>query len=157
MIEAQPDAVTAALRHYADRGVFRGFRAVDAPRRRIDYQFQWLTRQPMRASIDRRRGVLSFPALLPEAARSPGLVAELKSMVAHRSTRSVPAHKRIDARRARVSLTVRSGALSLSVQIRGMNHEYAVKHVLNLINEMFVALHQGYPEYLVEHFGISGE
>jgi hypothetical protein len=111
----------------------------------------------MRATFDKRRGVLSFPVLFPRAAETPGLVAELKSMVESRSTRAVPAHKRVDARRARIALAVRHGALSLSVRIRGMNHEYAARHALNVINEMFVALHQSYPEYLVEHFGISGE
>jgi hypothetical protein len=157
VIDALQDAVTAALRHYADRGVFRGFRAVASPRRRVDYQFQWLTRQPMRATFDAARGVLSFPALFPHAAQSPGLVAELRSLIDARATRAVPAHKRVDARRARIAATVRQGALSLSVQVRGSNHEYAVKHVLGVINELFVALHQGYPDYLIEHFGISAE
>jgi hypothetical protein len=149
--------VTQALRSYADRGVFRGFSASPSMRGRVDYQFQWLTRRPMRATMDMRRGVLSFPSLFPDAAKSPGLVAELKSLVAGRSTRSVPAHKRIDARRARMAATLRDGALSLSVQIRGRNQEYAVRHALNSINELFIALHQAYPEYLVEQFGMSAE
>jgi hypothetical protein len=150
------DAVTAALRQYADRGVFRGFRAT-ASRGRIEYQFLWLTRLPMRAGFDLRRGVLRFPALLPNAAKSAGLVGEMKSIVAARPTRKVPAHKRIDARRARVAAAVTQGALSLSVQIRGSNHEYAVRHALNLINEMVVALHESYPDYLIAEFGMSAE
>ncbi len=44
-----------------------------------------------------------------------------------------------------------------SVDIRGRNQEYAVRKALNLVNEMFVALHEGHPEYLVQHFGISQE
>jgi hypothetical protein len=108
----------------------------------------------MRASID-RRGVLAFPALLPQA--SPAIVAEMKSMVAARSTRNVPEHKRMDARRARLACTLRKGDLSLSVDIRGRNQEYAVSKTLNLVNDMFVALHEGHPEYLVQHFGISQE
>jgi len=108
----------------------------------------------MHASID-RRGVLSFPALLPHA--SPAMVSELKSMVAARATRVVPDHKRLDARRAKFACTVRKGDFSLSVEIRGRNQEYAVSKALNLVNEMFVALHEGHPEYLVQHFGISQE
>lgn len=146
--------MTAALTHYADRGVFRGFRASPEVRGRVGYEFFWLTRRPMRASID-RRGVLTFPALLPQVSKA--IVTEMKSMVAARSTRAVPAHKRMDARRGKLTATVRKGDLSLSVAIRGRNQEYAVSKALNLVNEMFVALHEGHPEYLVEHFGISQE
>jgi hypothetical protein len=146
--------VTAALQQYADRGVFRGFRASSEGRGRIGYQFLWLTRRPMHASVD-RRGVLAFPAVLPQAPQV--IVAQLKSMVAERSTKSVPDHKRLDGRRAKFACTVRKGDFSLSVAIRGGNHEYAVSKALNLVNEMFVALHEGHPEYPVQHFGISQE
>ncbi len=108
----------------------------------------------MRASID-PRGMLTFPALLPQA--PPAIVAEMKSMVAARSTRTVPEHKRLDARRARLACRVHKGDFSLSVDIRGGNQEYAVSKTLNLVNEMFVALHERHPEYLVQHFGISQE
>lgn len=146
--------MTAALKHYADRGVFRGFRASPGVRGAVAYEFFWLTRRPMRASID-RRGRLTFPALLPEVSKE--IAVEMTSMTAARSTRSVPDHKRIDNRRARLAATVRQGGLSLSVEIRGRNQEYAVSKTLNLINEMFVALHEHHPDYLVEHFGISQE
>jgi hypothetical protein len=134
--------------------VFRGFQASPAARGRIDYRFLWLTRKPMHASID-RRSVLTFPALLPEA--SPAIVAKMKSMVSARSTRAVPDHQRMDARRARLASAVRKGDFTLSVEIRGRNQEYAVKKALNLINDLFVALHEQYPEYLGQHFGISQE
>lgn len=32
-----------------------------------------------------------------------------------------------------------------------------VSKALNVITEYFLALHEGYPEYLVERFGISTE
>ena len=46
---------------------------------------------------------------------------------------------------------------SLSVEIRGSNHDYAVKQALNLINELFLALQERHPEYLIERFGMSTE
>ena len=134
--------------------MFRGFRASAAVRGRIAYEFFWLTRKPMHATFD-RRGILSFPALQPQA--SPAIVSEMKARVAARSTAAVPAHKRIDARRARLACTIRKGDVSLSVEIRGRNHDYAVSKTLNLVNDMFVALHEAYPDYLVQHFGISQE
>ena len=108
----------------------------------------------MRASFD-GLGVLRFPALLPEA--SSEIVAAMRSMVAERSTRALPEHKRIDTRRARLACTASKGSFSLSVKIRGWNQQYAVSKTLNLVNEMFVTLHDAHPDYLVEHFGISQE
>ena len=147
--------MTAALQAYADRGVFRGFRANPVSRGRVEYQFLWLTRKPMRAMFEPRSGALRFPSLFPGIDR--GSAAELRSIVTSRANRDQPAHKRLDARRARITGTVRGGDLSLTVVIRGRNHAYAVSKALNLINECFLALHEGHPEYLVERFGISTE
>jgi hypothetical protein len=65
--------------------------------------------------------------------------------------------RRIDARRARVSFSVRAGRLSLSLRVRGENRPYAVQRGLNLVNQLFLHLQAYYPEYLVEHFGFSPE
>jgi hypothetical protein len=108
----------------------------------------------MRAVFD-RRGILAFPAVLPHAPKA--IVSEMKSLVAARSTRIVPEHKRIDARRAKLMAGARNGAFALSVEIRGKNQQYAVSKTLNLVNDMFVALHESYPDYLIAHFGISQE
>jgi hypothetical protein len=146
--------MTKALRHYADRGVFRGFRETSA-RGQVDYHFTWLTRRTMHARADPRRMVLAFPALLPHA--TPTLAAEVKAIVSERSTTAVPEHKRIDARRARLAASVRKRDLSLTITIRGGNDEYAVKRSLNLVNDIFVMLRERHPEYLIEHFGVSME
>lgn len=147
--------VTDALQSYADRGVFRGFRATPAPRGRVVYEFRWLTRTPVRAEFHERTRTLRFPGLLP--AISKEIAAQMTAIIAARGIRGVPAHKRLDARRARFSSASRKGAFSLRVEVRGRNHDYAVKTALNLINEMFVTLQERHPEYLIEHFGMSAE
>jgi hypothetical protein len=149
--------VSAAFQQYADRGVFRGFRATPGSRGRVVYQFLWLLRRPMHAVFDTRRGALTFPALLPGVDGSSELASRLKAIVATRSKREQPAHKRLDARRARVSCAVRNGDWSLAVQIRGANHAYAVRNMLNLINELFLSLREKDPDYLIERFGMSSE
>ena len=111
----------------------------------------------MRAVFDPRRGVLAFAALFPGAGASKAMSHGLTSLVGSRGKRDQPAHKRIDARRARVSSAIRKGDLSLAIQIRGGNHDYAVRRVLNLINELFLSLHDEYPDYLIERFGLSPE
>jgi hypothetical protein len=137
--------------------VFRGFRATPAARSRIEYQFLWLLKRPMRAVFDARRGVLAFPALFPGVSGQAAMTQALTALVMGRARKDQPAHKRLDARRVRITSRMRQGDWSLSVAIRGANHEYAVRHALNLINELFLALHESYPEYLVEHFGMSTE
>jgi len=147
--------VSAAFQAYADRGVFRGFRAAPGARGRVEYRFLWLTRQPMSAVFDTRGRSLRFPALFPGIDKAAA--AEVRAMVASRTHRDQPDHKRLDSRRARIAGTVRKGDFWLTVDIRGRNHDYAVTKALNLINELFVALHERHPEYLVERFGISTE
>lgn len=109
----------------------------------------------MTAVFDAPRRTLRFPALLPGIDKAAA--AELRSIVASRTARDQPAHKRLDSRRARITGTVRNGDFRLDVDIRGHNHDYAVTRALNLINELFVALHERHPEYLGERFGISTE
>jgi hypothetical protein len=147
--------VTAALQAYADRGVFRGFRSTAIARGRIEYQFLWLTRKPMAAVFDPAAKRLTFPSVLPQIDRQAA--ARVKAVVDQRSTKHQPEHKRVDARRGRISGAVRKGDFSISVEIRGSNHEYIVSRALNVINELFVTLHEHHPDYLVERFGISAE
>lgn len=109
----------------------------------------------MSATFDAGRQRLSFASLFPGLERVTA--AELRSMVAGRTMRQQPAHKRLDARRARVTSAVRNGDFSLSVEVRGRNHAYAVKQALNLVNELFLVLRERHPDYLIERFGLSTE
>lgn len=145
------------MHQYADRGVFRGLRAVERRAGRVEYTFLWLTKRPVAAVFDPTRQILTFPGLFPGVRSIPGLVEDLERSVVARRGRDVPVHKRFDARRARVECTVTRGTLSLSVAVRGASHEYAVRRTLGLINDLFVLLHATYPDYLVAHFGISSE
>ena len=127
------------------------------PRGGVEYQFTWLLRRPMRAVFEPRRNALTFAALFPGAGGSKKMTLGLRSLVASRGRKDQPTHKRIDARRALVSSALRRGDLSLAIKIRGANHDYAVRRVLNLINELFLSLHDEYPDYLIERFGLSTE
>jgi hypothetical protein len=149
--------VSTALQRYADRGVFRGFKADARPGGRLDFTFTWLTRRPFSARFDARSNALTFRSLFPGLAPRPDIAGALRAVVDSRTGRGIPAHKRLDARRAVLTWSVRRGDAWLRVAIRGAHHEYAVRHVLNLINELFLALQETYPDYLIEHFGLSSE
>jgi hypothetical protein len=151
------DGVAQALQGYADRGVFRGFSLRTGPGGRQDFSFTWLTPRPMALTFEPATGVLLFKQLLPGVGPNPALVSELKSIVSEHGGRAVPAHRRIDARRMRADCSVRGGHLTLRLKVRGRQHEYAVQRGLNLVNQLFLLLQASYPEYLVEHFGLSSE
>lgn len=135
--------------------MFRGFRSAAETRGRTVYEFKWLTKQAVRAQFDSRTSTLHFPALLP--AINKNIATDMAAVIDARSKRGVPDHKRVDARRGRVSGTFRSGAFSVAAVVRGNNHAYMVKMALNIINEMFVTLQERHPEYLIEQFGASAE
>ncbi len=166
--ETAREAVTRTLQSYADRGVFRGFH-VDAPRqtprraagsdrdRHTSYRFSWLMRPPMRVTFDEPRNVIAFKRLFPALTLRDDIGRALAARVRERQERGMPAHLRIDGRRARVTLTGRRGALTLAVHVRGAQHEYAVRSALNLVNALFLLLQETFPDYLIEHFGMSAE
>jgi hypothetical protein len=123
----------------------------------VEYRFVWLLRRPMHAVFDTHRNVLVFPALFPAIDAASDMSSRLRAQVSSRTARNQPAHKRIDGRRARVTCDARRNNCSLTIHVRGTNHAYAVRHALNLINELFLLLQESYPEYLIERFGFSTE
>jgi hypothetical protein len=151
------DGVALALQRYADRGVFRGLSVAEGRGGRQTFSFTWLTRQPMALTFEPKTGALVFKDLLPGVGANRAFVSDLKAIVDDHTGRAVPAHRRIDARRLRVACSVRGGHLTLSLQVRGAHHEYAVQRALNLINQLFLLLQASYPEYLIEQFGFSAE
>jgi len=109
----------------------------------------------MSAVFDTRAARLTFPSLLPQVDHE--IAADMKAISGARFERGQPEHRRVDARRCRITAAARKGDFSMTVDIRGANHDYAVSKALNIVNEMFVTLHEHHPEYLIRHFGISTE
>jgi len=146
--------------------------------------------RPFTLVYDPARGLLTFRELFPNVGARSAIVAALREVVAARSTREVPAYKRLDGRRAQARCAVRGNAFSLTLHVRGRaderrpaarharrrksvgrsipgrrasagnpgsNDVYAVQQMLNLVNELFLVLHEKYPDYLIAHFGLSSE
>jgi hypothetical protein len=154
---AGADAVGEALQKYADRGVFRGLKATRRAGGRSEYSFRWLTPRALTLTYDPRQRVLAFRRLFPHVgARSP-IASALREVVATRSTRRVPAHKRLDPRKVQAGCAVRQGSFALTLRIVNGDEPAALSQLLNLVNELFLVLHEAYPEYLVAHFGLSAE
>ena len=145
------------LRQYADRGVFRGFSESTRSQGVQEFRFTWLTREPMRLRYDRTAASLTFVGLLPGVARASPLLADVLALVESRHARTLPAHRRLDKRRATVECSYRRGSLSLVLHAKGGNHAYAAQKGVNLVNEIFTLLQASYPEYLWDTFGVPAE
>ncbi len=111
----------------------------------------------MTVLYDPRTAALTFKNVLPRVGSTTSLKRHLYGLIDGRRTGGVPAHKRIDARRARIARSTRRGDFSLTFVVRGRQHEYAVQKGLNLVNDLFVLLHSTYPDYLEEQFGLRAE
>jgi hypothetical protein len=150
-------SVAAVLQEYADRGVFRGFNATPRPGGRSIFTFTWLMQRPFTLSYDPARRVLSFKELLPHTHAGAPMLDAVRRVVADRSTSRVPAHKRLDRRRVQTACRLQRGAVQLTMQVKGANDDYAVRQLLGLVNDLFLELHEHYPDYLIAQFGLSAE
>ena len=151
------ETVARMLQGYADRGVFRGLTAESLPGGRARFTFTWLTRRPMALHVDREATRLRFVDLLTQVDGRSSMGRDLAALIAARTSRTLPTHRRLDVRRASVEASTRKGAWSLVVTAHGTAHAYAIRYALNLVNDVFLLLHEKYPDYLIEHFGLSAE
>ena len=82
---------------------------------------------------------------------------DLRGFLKGLTSLDVPEHRRIDQRRVEVRSYVRSGVFSIVVTAKKNQHGYAVRRVINLIQEVFVRLHTYFPEYMWENFDAPQE
>lgn len=150
-------AVRRRLQSYADRGVFRGYTERPARAGRHDFRFLWLAREPFRLTYEPVSGTLTFTNVLPGVRARSALYAELERFVAGRAARTLPAHRRIDRRRARPGCSLRRGTMLLHVVAKPGCHAYGAARAINLVHEVFLHLHAYFPEYLWEHHGLAQE
>ena len=140
------------LQGYADRGVFRGFSEQPPVAGRHRFRFSWLGPRPLSLGYTPTTGTFVFRNLLPNvAARSP-FHRDLQTFVDGRASPRLPAHRRVNRRRARVRCVLSRGSVSLELVATRNHHEYGVNRVVNLVHEMFVYLHAYHPEYMWENF-----
>lgn len=157
MVRKTHTIVSDHLRHYADRGVFRGFDESRASGGNRVFTFTWLTNRPVKLSFDVANARLTFNRLLPNIPARSGMYADLKRFVLDRHDGELPDHRRIDSRRAEARCSNRNGNVSISLQVKNRQLAYGVNRVVNLVHELFLHLHDAYPEYLSENFDVPQE
>src|SRR6476469_6789759 len=92
--------VGAVLQNYAERGVFKDYRAIKGRNELAHFDFEWLYGQPFSLSCDAARQRLTLSDLLPAIKADSMMYGELKEFLKGRAQADVPEHRRIDPARA---------------------------------------------------------
>jgi hypothetical protein len=151
------EAVTETLESYARKGVFRGFSRAPTRGARTIFRLAWHYDRVFDLELDLNRHTLRFPALLTEVPAGKVLYPALLSFVRARQSQELPEHRRIDVRRAQVKCYRRSGRVSLTVEVKDGDYQYAARKLIHLVQEIFLDFLREGPgyEYLVEAYGLD--
>jgi hypothetical protein len=149
--------IRTSLQTYADRGVFRGFAEARGTQGKRNFTFLWLTRRPMLLTVDIKNGVLRFANLLPNVPATGELYSSLKRFLNDRYDRKLPAHRRIDRKRAEIVCQNRLGNVSVALRVAGNQYGYGLNKIVNLVHEIFVHLNDVYADYMYEAFDAPQE
>jgi len=80
---------------------------------------------------------------------------KLQDFLASRSSKKVPAHRRIDPKKAEVRCTNRRGNVSLTLRVLTGDYEYGARKLIHLVHEIFLEFLGEYFEYQVEAFDLD--
>ena len=151
--------VRETLAAYAQRGIFRAYGEGPSPGGRRVFSFRWHTDVPFHVVYDAPRHQLIFCDLLPGIDGRSHMYRHLKEFLHSRTSAAMPAHRRIDPRRATVTLKHRAHTVSVVVSLKASHLEYGVRKAVNLIHELFVVFLRDplYFPYMVEHFDLDPE
>lgn len=155
----QAALVRAALEHYAQRGIFRGFGTTTRTAGRIEFIFSWFRDVTFHVVFDPLRRTLTFVDMLPGIPARSEMDRSLRAFVKMHTSTAVPEHRRVDRRRVVVSVVNRAGSESLAFAFRTKDVAYAVRKAVHLAHDILQDfLNDGrYVQYNVEHFNLNPE
>jgi hypothetical protein len=111
----------------------------------------------MRFVVDVARGRLSCPDLLRGIGATSLMRRELAAFVIGRQAEDLPEHRRIDPARCAILCPLRAGRMTLALDVRDDDWEYATAKLMNLVHETYIYLHRYWPEYTHDTLGSSTE
>lgn len=158
-VKAKPhtDAVRRKLKGYAARGVFHGFSEKEGRGGKTSFEFRWLMDKLFTIVVDDSQGIITFKDVLPNMAPRSEMYADLKAFVAARHNEALPAHRRIDPKRAEVRCSIRKGAVSLELTVHKNQYAYGAGKLVKLVNELFGHLNMYHLSYLWDEFDVPAE
>jgi hypothetical protein len=149
--------VSEVLRGYAERAVFRSFSEGERRGGKAAFHMTWHHGRQFRFVLDSTARVVSFPSLLPDVPPRSRMMKELKAFLHEFETDRVPAHRRIDPKKARLQIVRRAGGVAVGLSVRNGEFEYCTRRLVHLAQEVFmVFLPDGpYDAYRVDKLGLD--
>ena len=149
--------VQKKLQGYADRGVFRSFDVGLTKGAKPEFRFVWLEDTQFTLVFDHDRGTLQLKNLLPNVESRSFLDDALRAYIGDRADPALPAHRRVDPKRATLRYANRKQKVSLTLAVEKNQYSYAVTKLLNVTNELFGHLHMNHIQYLWDNFDVPQE
>lgn len=147
--------MAGVLQGYADRAVFRGFSRGPVRAGRIVFKITWHRDRLFELILDTRKRTLAFPLVLPKVPPRSAMYREFRRFLESRSSKKVPAHRRIDPKKAAVRCVNRRGKVSLTLLVLTGDYEYGARKIIHLVHEIFLEFLGEYFEYQVEAFDLD--
>lgn len=145
------------LENYASRAVFRGFSRGPVRDGRAGFRMLWHRDRVFDLVLDVPRKTLRFPLVLPEVPADSPMYRGFQEFIAARFSESLPEHRRIDAKKARIRCGNRAGNVSLTLTALDGDFEYGIRKLILLVHEVYMDfLFDGrYYEYMIEKFDLD--
>lgn len=157
MAESHLNTVRKKLETYAERGVFRGYAELKRAGSKTEFQFIWLEDTQFSLLVDHTKGTLQLKELLPEVVSRDFLDNDLREFIKTRTDKKLPAHRRVDSKRAELAYANRKSKVSITLKVLNNQYAYGITKLLNTTNELFAHLHLHHPQYLWACFGVPEE
>jgi len=152
--------VSAELKGYADRGIFRNFSTVQSGNsRNVNFRFHWLAESPFHLTLNPAKPELVLKGVLPSVPFRSDMDREFRDFLRQRCDSSIPSHRRLDADRFEFSCRNRQQELSVTIGFQQRDAADAAKMAVNLLHEIFnnFLLDGPYQNYMVEVFNVPEE
>jgi hypothetical protein len=134
---AAPGAVLAVLEAYVERGLFRSLRTLNASETGQAFRFKWHYGRDFHLVVDRPQNLVAFVDAFPATKPNGTLHREMATFVAAMANPKVPAHRRIDAKRAQIACPVSNDRMSIAAKAIDGSFDYATRCLIQTMNEIY--------------------
>jgi len=152
--------ISAALRAYADRGVFRSYSHKKGTGGKHEFVFVWLIEAPFVLSYNEKSNILTFNNLLPAVEKKSHTDFILRQFLKSRYSEKLPEHRRVEKEKIKLTCINKTGSVSIALKmLPTCDYAYGVNKAVNLVSDIFT-LFFNKPEngvYVHDNFGIAGE
>ena len=133
--------------------MFRGYSVGPVRNGKATFKVVWFRNRTYEFVVDTKTNAITCPVVLPQV--DADLFAKLKTFLKSRQSEEVPAHRRIDPAKAKITSSNKAGNVSVTLTTKDADAEYLVRRFVNLINEIFqVFLHEHF-DYQVKAFDLD--